>query len=369
MTTNDVQFPSNVPGLYTYYLYLTAGCNLACQHCYIAPAYQANGGDGGHLEYDLIVQAVEEGIPLGLNNVKLTGGEPLLHPDFVRIVDYLTKMNLSVHMESNGTLLTESLAHHLSKETTVSQISVSLDGAKPTTHDAFRGVKGSFEKACQGIRYLVDAGYRPQIIMSPHAGNLEEVDDLVQLAIELGAGSVKFNPVQPAGRGSVMEKRGKLLNIGQLIKLGNYIDKSLRKRVSIPLLYSWPLAFRSLDRLSHTEGMCSILNILGIIATGHMAMCGVGIQEPGLCYGMVGKDSIRDTWFNSPLLIELRKKIPFELEGVCADCIFRNDCLGYCVAENYHSEKRLTAPFWFCQSAYQEGLFIRSRLKSSLKTS
>ncbi len=58
----------------------------------------------------------------------------------------------------------------------------------------------------KGIENLVNAGFRPQVIMCPHRGNIHEVEELVKLAVSLGAGSVKFNPVTATGRGKSMEQ-------------------------------------------------------------------------------------------------------------------------------------------------------------------
>ena len=129
MVDRKIELPEGIPPLNMYYVYLTGGCNLACQHCWITPTYQAHGGTGGHLDYDLFALAIEEGLPLGLSGVKLTGGEPLLHPDFIRIVDLLREKNLDLTIETNGTLMTDSLAHYLKEKSTLSFISVSLDGA------------------------------------------------------------------------------------------------------------------------------------------------------------------------------------------------------------------------------------------------
>jgi SynChlorMet cassette radical SAM/SPASM protein ScmF len=243
------ELPDGVPALSQYYVYLTGGCNLACQHCWLTPTYQAQGGTGGHLEYELFALAIEEGLPLGLNSVKLTGGEPLLHPDFLRIVDLLREKELGLVIETNGTLMTDSIAQYLKQKSTLRHISVSLDGATAGTHDPFRGVKGSFDKAVQGIRYLVENGYRPQVIMSIHSGNVNEIESLVQLAERLGAGSVKFNLIQPVGRGETMMKRHQVLEIPRLIELGNWVENDLQNRTSIELSYSWPMAFYNLRRL------------------------------------------------------------------------------------------------------------------------
>lgn len=356
------QFPKNVPPLNSYYIYMTGGCNLACKHCWIAPTFQPHGDTGGHLDYELLNMAINEGIPLGLRHVKLTGGEPLLHPDFLRIVDLLKKKQLGLTIETNGVLMEETLVQHLKQNGALRHISISLDGAIPETHDPFRGVKGCFAKTCKAIRLLAEAGFPPQVIMSIHKDNVSEMEALVNLSIRLGASSVKFNLVQPSGRGDAMANRGDTLDVYRLIKLGKWVETSLQKTVSIPLFFSWPSAFFSLKRLMSDAGQsCQLKNILGILHSGHLAMCGIGMEVPELCYGKLGDDNIREIWISNPILKQLREKLPSGLEGICHECFFRNQCQGFCVAENYLATKKLTSPYWFCQQAREAGLFPISR--------
>jgi SynChlorMet cassette radical SAM/SPASM protein ScmF len=363
----DISLPKGIPPLRQYYFYLTAGCNLACQHCWLTPAYQPEGSTGGHLDFDLFQLAIEEGIPLGLTGVKLTGGEPLLHPDFLRIVDFLYEKDIPVTMETNGTLVSKDMAVYLKEKSTLHDVSVSLDGAQGDTHDTFRGVKGSFARACQGIHWLVEAGYHPQIIMSLHTGNINEIETLVRLAEELQANSVKFNIIQPSGRGEKLAERGRTLDIQKLIETGRWVEQDLQKKVSIPLYYSHPMAFQSLKRLlAHGADRCGIFNILGILANGHMAMCGIGMEIEELRYGTLGKDTVAQVWCEHPMLKLLREQIPKQLEGVCGECLFRWQCMGSCIADNYHKSRRMTSAFWFCQQASETNLFPQARKQPDL---
>lgn len=362
MPDRKLELPEGVPPLNTYYFYLTGGCNLACQHCWIAPSYQANGGTGGHLDYSLFVQAVEEGIPLGLSGVKLTGGEPLLHPDFVRIMDYLQEKALGVTIETNGTLMTSELAQYLRNKTTLKFISVSLDGATPASHDLFRGVQGSFEKSCQGVRSLAEAGFSPQVIMSLHLGNIQEIEAVVRLSEQLGAGSVKFNLIQPSGRGNLMKKQGRVNEIPEYIRIGRWVENDLQKTTNLYLSFSWPMAFFGINRLLNYKGYsCNIHNILGVLSSGHLAMCGIGTQIPELCYGKIGEDSISSIWISHPLLLDLRNSIPEKLGGVCKQCIFKEKCFGYCAADNYLVTGQIAADNRFCREANVLGYFPESR--------
>ncbi len=353
---------SAAPALHQYYVYLTAGCNLACRHCWLAPTFHPNGGTGGHLDFELFRLALEEGMPLGLRSVKLTGGEPLLHPEFVRFVDLLVEKQLSIAIETNGTLLTPGLARRLKECGFVRSLSVSLDGAKPETHDAFRGISGSHQRAVAGLQALIAEGFRPQIIMSLHHGNLAEIAELSHLAVHWGAGSVKFNLVQSSGRGQKMSELLQAPAVPQLIEIGQWIENTLSRQVPIPLFFSWPMVFQKIKRvIENSDVVCSIRHILGILASGHVAMCGIGMETPDLCYGRLGKDHLQDIWRQHPMLLKLRADIPDRLEGICSECLFRQRCMGCCVAENYFATGRLTAPFWFCAQAASAGLFPAHR--------
>ena len=358
-----IPLPEGVPNPTSYYFYLTHGCNLACKHCWLAPEFQKGRSTGGHLDLDLLKGAVEDGIPLGLSNAKLTGGEPLLHPDFVKIVDYLTEKNISIIIETNGTLLTKELAFYLKEHSSTWFVSVSIDGANVETHDRFRGVKGAFDKACNAVSYLAQAGFNPQVIMSIHKGNIDEIEDLVTLAESLGAGSVKFNLINSVGRGALMEKRHEILTIQDLVALGKRMEKDVQTRHSIPLYYDWPAAFMSIQELlKKGVSTCGIFHILGVLSDGSYAMCGIGVNIPELVYGKIGRDNLREVWVNNPTLVRLREEIPSQLEGICGKCILKNSCLASCVAQNYFESGRLTGPHWFCQQAYDQGLFPSTRI-------
>jgi MoaA/NifB/PqqE/SkfB family radical SAM enzyme len=104
MTTKDKN-KKKVPPLTTYYMYITGGCNLACRHCWISPSFAKADDIGECLDFLLFKTAIDEGIPLGLKQIKFTGGEPLLHPDFMKMADYATEKGIRTWMETNGTLL------------------------------------------------------------------------------------------------------------------------------------------------------------------------------------------------------------------------------------------------------------------------
>ena len=95
----------------------------------------------------------------------------------------------------------------------------------------------------------------------------------------------------------------------------------LSKKTKIKLYFDYPMAFRALSRIANGDGcgICSIKGILGVIASGHYALCGIGQHISELVFGLVGKDRLEDVWFENPTLIELRADLPERLGGVCSD--------------------------------------------------
>jgi SynChlorMet cassette radical SAM/SPASM protein ScmF len=366
-----LDLPEGVPPLRAFYLYLSASCNLRCRHCWITPEF--SGGKpvpGKCIDLEALRDAVIEAKTLGLSSAKLTGGEPMLHPQFREIVEVLSAEGLSLNMETNGTLMTKEMAHFLREKSKVWCISVSIDSPVAAEHDAFRGVKGAFDATIHGLDCLVEAGYKNvQVIMAVHHGNLNRIDELVRLAAEHKAGSVKFNVVNPTGRGITMQERGETLTFQEHLAFSRYVDEKLRPQSPIDIIKPMPMALMPLSEIWRTKGNCNdcgVTGILGILGGGEIALCGIGKTTPELIYGQLGKDSIREIWFNHPLIHALRKDIQNvdDYPGICGSCIHARSCRTGCVASNFGYSGKLVSPGWLCDEAARQGIFPASRRKN-----
>jgi SynChlorMet cassette radical SAM/SPASM protein ScmF len=362
ITKTQIQLPEGVPPLTSLYIYAAGSCNLACRHCWIVPKFQPDGNGGPYVKLEYVEKAIREGKSLGLRSVKLTGGEPTLHPQFRQLVDLVNDAGLDLIIETNGTLVDRELAVFLKSRQHVEFISVSLDGATAKTHDALRSVPGSFQRAVAGIENLVGVGFRPQVICTLHKGNVSEAIGVIALAEKLGCGSVKFNNVQQIGRGDNFNVIEGLL-VPEILDLHHFIENDIVPQFNIQVFFDIPVAFYSIGRLMASLGRCTVQNILGLLATGELALCGIGTTIPELVYGKIDIDILRDVWCTSPGLIRLREQVPFKLRGICGRCIHRNFCQGECVANNYHRENGLDSPYFLCEEADNLGLFPESRKK------
>jgi SynChlorMet cassette radical SAM/SPASM protein ScmF len=363
-----LDLPEGVPPLLTFYIYLTDDCNLKCQHCWVSPTF-VNGVQSMKevIEVERLQKAVKEARPLGLVSAKLTGGEPMLHPRFLEIVDMLTSEGLNVSMETNGTLLAADTARYLKEKTKMRFISVSIDGADAETHDRFRGVPGAFDDTLRGLDFLVDAGYtNTQVIVCAHRSNIDRIDDVVALAEKRGAGSVKLTSVMNIGRGEVLHKQGEALDMDDHIQLALHVRENLRQRFNIPIMFNIPPALIPMKELWRTRGRtgsCNVRCILGILGRGEIALCGIGRSIPELIYGYLGEKSIREIWLTHPRILELRRVLDDikSYPGICGQCVHAKTCRSGCVAHNYVDSGQLIWPSWLCREAEARGMFPTSR--------
>jgi SynChlorMet cassette radical SAM/SPASM protein ScmF len=353
-----------IPSLIQLYFYLTEGCNLACRHCWLAPKFDADGSKYSALPAELFETAIREAKPLGLSSVKLTGGEPLLHPEIIKLLEIVRREEMSLIIETNGLLCTPEIAGEIAKSFR-RFVSVSIDGIDADTHEWVRGISGSFKRARQAVINLASANTPPQVIMSVMSHNADQVGAVVRMAEELGASSVKFNIVQPTGRGERIFKGVNGLDVSDLIKLGRHVEMELAPSTKLSLFFDYPMAFRSLSRIASGDGcgICGILGILGVISSGHYALCGIGEHIQNFVFGKVERDNLQDVWCENSTLNALRSGLPDRLEGVCAVCLMKHLCLGSCIAQNYYRTGSLWSPFWFCEQAEKAGMFPLTRLK------
>ncbi len=169
-------------------LYLTERCNSRCVTC----DYWRHG------RIDMDFAAVERLAPslrrLGTQIVVLSGGEPLLNPDWPRIAGYLKSQGLAVWLLTSGL----SLAKHAARAVQLFEsITVSLDGTDRETYAAIRGLD-AFDKVCEGVRAAAGRGVAPGLRVTLQRTNYRQLGRFVDVARAIGAGSVSFLAVDVA---------------------------------------------------------------------------------------------------------------------------------------------------------------------------
>jgi radical SAM protein with 4Fe4S-binding SPASM domain len=177
---------------------ITWRCNLRCKHCYIDAMPKARLRElGTEQMLGIVDQVAEIRSPLLI----VSGGEPLLREDFYSIMKYAAGKGLRLALSTNGTLITEEVAEKL-RETGFVYIGVSIDSHEPRWHDEFRGVKGAFNAAIQGLRNAMNAGIPVGLRTVITRFNATHVPQVVELAVRLGVPRIALYHLEPIGRGA-----------------------------------------------------------------------------------------------------------------------------------------------------------------------
>jgi SynChlorMet cassette radical SAM/SPASM protein ScmF len=350
--------------LRTIYFYITHSCNLACAHCWLS--MEGVRSRDGELTTAEIKDILDQALPLGLESIKITGGEPLLRDDIVEIVAYADELGLSSHIESNGMLLDEAAARALGRSSGLRHVGVSLDGAAPESHAMLRRSRASFDLAVRGIERLVEHSVPVEIISCLHRGNRDEMGELIALAERLGAASFKINPITQLGRGQEMADLGKLLHVAEVLDFNRQLECGLGQGPGhdISVHMTLPVAFHSLKAIRR-QGLhrCGVMNLLGVLPNGELSMCGLGDTHEDLVFGDARGMSIQEVWDTSPGLNRIRSEIREWPRGLCRRCLMRRYCIwGSCRAEAYALSGSLSAPAPLCQAAFEASLFPAGRL-------
>lgn len=176
----------HTPPLQELWFHITNACNLRCGHC----LFSSGPEQAEQLSLTQLLQHAEHAYhELGCRLFALTGGEPLVHPDFSAMVEGLLAYPATrLVLLSNGLLAQSRLNDAWPRERI--QLQISLDG-RPERHDALRG-NGSFARLQQQLQFLKENGWRFTLSMCPTRENRGDIPWLVEFAAEVGATAVHY---------------------------------------------------------------------------------------------------------------------------------------------------------------------------------
>jgi radical SAM protein with 4Fe4S-binding SPASM domain len=297
-------------GGYLYSIKLEANnrCLQNCKICYVPK---------GDLEipYDVIVNLLDQ-IRSFKIRFEILGGEPLLHRDIVRIVEYAKKRSKVpfVSLYTNGILATSKMSQEL-KRAGLDAAIVSLISHKSDVHDECTGNTGSWLKAIKGIRNLALSGLNVYTFTPINRMNFEDYQDIYHFVKKELKVKALFYPYIPQTKDDpfLIEPE-----IWHTIKHWILVEKNREHMEFVRKFFML------------TGNVCSGGNfVLTVKADGSVQPCPF-ISDISL--GNIYQDSIWTIYkkrFHLPKLLEF-KSIPYE----CEECSYKSVCGGGCKAGN-----------------------------------
>jgi radical SAM protein with 4Fe4S-binding SPASM domain len=314
---------------------ITNRCNLYCKHCF------NRSGEGAVQELALadLLSLFDQVLEMGVTTIRISGGEPTLHPDFATIVAKAHQLGLRVSINSHG-VYPASIREQIAG-LPVDLFIVSLDGLQKA-NDSIRG-KGVFDRAVDTVAWLRSLGR--SVVLGVHLArsNVADVEGLIALAAELDAG-VKFSPLRPVGRAQeylhdqVLSPLVFLGAVRTITRLrANYPDIHISTDFDIlrPVESSGP---PPPARASCPAGR----SMLNVNYDGYVYPCAFLVTpQQEFAAGHLSEAPLLTLWQESPVFLPFRT---LEKDAQCQSCFaYGQSCLGGCLAMSYFITGRLDA--------------------------
>ena len=332
---------------------ITRRCNLACEHCYSDSDASPAPAELSTVEAKAVLEDLAS---FGVPAVLFSGGEPLMRPDVLDLIDTAGKLGLRTVLSTNGTLIDLATARRLA-QSSLSYVGVSLDAADAETHDRFRCRPGAYDKSLAAISLLKNEGQKVGLRLTLTAHNADLLNAVFELIEEYRIDRVCFYHLIPVGRGGQFRPEGACLLLDPA-RTRSAMDTILA-RTREALADGRPLEVLTVD--NHCDGPYLYLKLLAENALraervrqllawngGGRFAAGVGIGcidwegnvHPNQFWrhyrlGNVREKPFSELWTNKPrkgfladpLLRALRNRLPY-LKGRCARCRFKSLCGG-----------------------------------------
>lgn len=320
------------PNLVYLFFEITDSCNMACIHC----GSCASSHNKNFLKLEDIkpvLESVAERYDPEKIMVCLTGGEPLLHPEFFQIAKCATDFGFMCGITTNGTLIDENKAQKI-KEAGICSIGISLDGTEES-HDWFRQSKGSYQKTINGIENLKSIYSNKlalQVTTVVHKGNIHQLDDIYNVLLTKTIDSWRIINIDPIGRAE--EHAELLLDKEDFTYVLKYIrDKRFSNETPFHITYgcSHYLGYEFENEVRDYYFICGAGTLVGsVLCNGDIYGCLDIERRPELVQGNIFEDDFADVWENK------FKEYRFDRTVSCSECMACSE-REYCKGDSMHT--------------------------------
>ena len=316
---------TNVHPLRYLFLEITQVCNLNCRHCGSDCGRNTQLDELDTEDWLRFFAYLGEHFDRRKLAVVITGGEPLCHPEWDRILDGLKEQGLAWGMVTNGYDLTEGAVKKLTAHN-LNSVTVSLDGLKKN-HDWLRGKKGSFDRAVRGLKHLA-AAHIPffDVVTCVNPRNLDELPEIMRLLKQVGVPRWRLFSIFPKGRAAGDSEL--LLDKDGFVTMLDFIRraKEEHKDQDFDLNFSCegylPKEWES--KVREEPYFCRAgISIGSVLCDGAISAC-PNISR-SLVQGNIRKDDFKTIWDKRFQVFRDRRWLK---QGPCADCKLFNRCQG-----------------------------------------
>ncbi len=326
-------------------LAITGKCNLRCKYC----SYFKSAADVGQdLALDEWLAFFKELNRCAVMNVTLQGAEPFTRQDLKQIISAIVQNRMRFSILTNGTLITNEMAHFLASTKRCDTVQVSIDSHAEASHDSVRG-EGSLTKAVEGIKRLKRNKVKVSVRVTINKQNLNDLDGVAKLLLEeirlpgFSTNSASYMGLCKQNASELqLSAKERTFAIGKLLELNRKYNGRIGAMAGPLAEGQYWLQMRKayLEKKPSKAGhgcltSCGgVFNKIGVRADGVIVPC---LMLSHIDLGQINKDSLKDVWQNNFKLRRLRQRQKVTLDSFefCRDCDYISYCRGGCPALAY----------------------------------
>jgi radical SAM protein len=310
----------------------TQACDLACVHCRASAQSERHPHElTTEQGYRLLDEIRSFGEPL----MVFTGGDPLKRPDLYDLIRYAVKIGLRTNVTPSATPLLTPEAIDQFKAAGISRMAISLDGPDAPSHDDFRGVPGTFDRAIMALRHARDIGLDTQFQTTVTKRNMARLPEMAEIAKEVRTKMWSLFFLIVTGRALENDD----LEAAEYEKVFEFMYE-LSKTSPFGIKTTEAMHYRRYvaQRIKAEHGVTENENAKGVAWRTAGVSDGKGfvfVSHQGEIYpsgflpvsgGNVLRDSLTDIYRNSSLFRTLRDTT--QREGKCGICEYQKVCGG-----------------------------------------
>lgn len=323
---------------------VTGACNFRCRHCFVDGPEKRGHGFSTEEALSLVDQMAE----CGVMKVEITGGEPLIRPDFDLILNRLQERGIYLaQIYTNGYLVDEAFLDGLLARGMKPVLCFSFDGVNGW-HSWMRGIEDAEEKTIAAMKLAVEKNFDVYASMCLHKGNLDSLPDAVRLLAGMGVKGLNISGITNS---PLWEKNqgGYDLDDGEYLQAAmDYLPRYFKdgRPMNITFNGAYILQKEGECRAIHNECLhggntaerylCPTTRFAPYISeTGRLLPCmPMAMCEEQSLFPSVLKDGLKKCLTDSFFMdyVSLRVSDLFEANQTCRECELREACGGGCRA-------------------------------------
>lgn len=300
--------------------HITNACTHQCPYCYIDA--NMNPGQIKHSDINVIKQIVKKLKRADVKIISLLGGDPVRHPDIIKIIQLIHDFGIKVSIMSN----TMDIYAREKAVNLIDNIDATLHGKNAEEHDTFCGYSGAFELLLNNLKFYNDGGVNINIAINIIPQTFDKIYEIVESVIKRGVhvNTVLTQRILPNGRAigtNIWYASAEQVNIAfsQLVRAKKDFD------VDIGVEDPYPFCVIKEEYHQYMHGCPEGKTRLAIGMNGEVTKCGA---DPHFSEYNILKDSLDYIWNDSDLFKDFREKN--FLPEKCKACKYFDKCGGGC---------------------------------------